>query len=50
MHVFHLSSFQWFMKVKRKKYFSASVEIKLQKLYDHDFKDLGSHIYITDFS
>lgn len=50
MHVFHLSSFQWLIKVKNKKYFVTSVEIKLWKLYDYDFKDLGSTIYIIDFS
>ena len=50
MHVFHLSSFQWLIKVKKKKYFATSVEIKLWKLYDYDFKDLSSTIYIIDFS
>lgn len=47
MCVFHLSSVV--REVEREKYFPTSVETKLEKLCDHDVKDLGSHTYINRF-
>lgn len=49
MHVFHLNSFLWCMKVRKEKYSATSIEIKLRKLCDHDFKGLVSHVYINRF-
>lgn len=46
MHVFHLSLVR---EGEKEKYISTSVESKLEKLCDHDFKGLGSHIYINRF-
>jgi hypothetical protein len=49
MHTFTLSSFFVVHEGEKETYFVTSVEIKSQKLYDHDFKGLGSHISINRF-